>query len=61
MTRKDYVQFAELLRTAKNRYGLNDSIHYLENGIIDILWADNPRFDVERFVKACVNEEENDG
>jgi len=47
MTAKDYRKIAEVLREGKVSEGLIDSF-------VDMLQADNARFDVARFKAACI-------
>jgi len=66
MTRKDYVALAEALHGAKPVPMAYQSAEAWEIGnvywrecmiaISDVLAADNPRFDRERFIKACQGE-----
>lgn len=68
MTRKDYVKIAEAINetvrqndtdahctSEDNDYvnGKRDATHTIMVGIADMLAADNPRFDRERFYRAC--------
>jgi hypothetical protein len=50
MTRKDYVKIAEVIR---NRTNLNDR-EYLAKEFALMLREDNPRFDRDKFMKACI-------
>lgn len=59
MTRKDYVALADALLSARNEAkelaevrGVNWAVRY----IAEKLSADNPRFDVARFERACWGE-----
>ena len=55
MSKKDYVKFAEVIRVAKQRdYEIGAQVlRFFEIEIADLFAADNPRFDRERFAKAC--------
>ena len=61
MTRKDYVKFSELIRRAKLRETLPEEfppvMEFIEAEISNIFAEDNPRFDAERFARACEYEE----
>ena len=50
MTKKDYVAIAAILREAP-QYG--DPVDYIIAELCDVLKADNPRFERERFIAAC--------
>jgi hypothetical protein len=50
MTKKDYVRAAEI---CKDDY---DSDANVVRAFVDFFTGDNPRFDVERFVEACMPE-----
>ena len=56
MTRKDYIQFAELIKDSIYPLGakrdLNTILHITED-LIELFRLDNDRFDSERFRKAC--------
>jgi len=59
MSRKDYVKFAEMLRGLPD--GMSHTRHVVywtdvRDRIADIFAVDNPRFDRERFEKACKGE-----
>ena len=49
MTKKDFVQFAELVRTTP---GLSENALFMSN-LIGVLGESNPRFDAKRFTEAC--------
>ncbi len=60
MTRKDYVLIAEALKNARpDPHGTTISRHRYDGwhvsacALADALANDNPRFDRERFLKAC--------
>ncbi len=57
MTRKDYVLIAEALKKARPTPSDYNSAHVQFRAdvtlIADALANDNPRFDRERFLKAC--------
>lgn len=63
MTRKDYVLIAEALREARvdiqckepeeQVQTLKDGVSYAADWIADALAGENPRFDRNRFLKAC--------
>jgi len=60
MTRKDYIKFAEMYKTAlsmyttdKNRPVCNALIHSLINDTCIIFHLENPGFDANRFKAAC--------
>jgi len=55
MTKKDYLRAAEVIRTelwVRN----DDERELLVGTFIDFFQGDNPRFNEERFRKACQNE-----
>ena len=56
MTKKDYIQFAELIKNSIYPLGakrdLNTILHITED-LIELFKLDNDRFDSERFRKAC--------
>ena len=54
MTRKDYVALAEALRVAGDMLNTGIGVHeaYVV-AVADVLAADNPRFDRDRFYKAA--------
>lgn len=62
MTRKDYVALAEALNTAYEQastrpdWGWERTWEASVYAVADTLEQDNPRFDRERFVKACQGE-----
>jgi hypothetical protein len=56
MTRKDYNKIAESLKNSKPCPDLKDMLFAWEvtvAGLADALHDDNPRFDYDRFIKAC--------
>lgn len=56
MTRKDYIALAEALHEAHEESGLSTGWALTVDKIANVLAADNPRFDRERFVRACQGE-----
>lgn len=55
MTRKDYVRTAEILNG--NRKFIDHPVYAdLVNEFIEMFESDNPRFDVNRFIKATQGE-----
>ena len=71
MTKKDYIKLAGVIRQAhedvgalrpldEDRAALRrvEGVARLQYLIADVLAADNPRFDRERFVEACEPKEE---
>jgi hypothetical protein len=56
MTRKDYEAFAEAVRVEQwNAEHDTWTVGQVINMMADVFRADNPRFDRDRFVAACVN------
>lgn len=62
MTKKDYIKLAELIRNERQYFNdwqqvgigsIQVPLDHLLNGLAYILAEDNPRFDRERFIKAC--------
>lgn len=63
MTRKDYVTLAESIRTSRHmamKYAVGErqdeqliATDRTAKHVADALQSDNPRFDRERFLKAC--------
>ena len=52
MTRKDYVSTSEILFSIQ--YAVTPEIHsHLVESFAEMFSVDNPRFDFERFRKAC--------
>jgi hypothetical protein len=56
MTKKDYIAIAEVIRNA--RFSDDDGDYpsdrrSLAGAIADVMAADNPRFDRDRFLTAC--------
>ena len=61
MTRKDYVMFAEAISNCKtycdkNGYSI-DGLMVLQGYLTATLKMDNPRFDEDKFAKACERKE----
>ncbi len=58
MTRKDYVLIAEVIRTEADTWSATSlqgrAISSLAYRISEALHKDNPRFDSDRFIKACM-------
>lgn len=58
MTRKDYILIARVFRQAQeDNYGdssANAGIEYASDLLADALAKENPRFDRDKFIKACV-------
>ena len=62
MTKKDYIQIAEISRqcgdidfptTSEYSIGLDDCRKVFVFKFADLAIKDNPRFDREKFIKAC--------
>ena len=55
MTRRDYVKFAGLISRHATRKSKaeKDLVRDVAKGMADIFSEDNPRFNVDRFYKAC--------
>ena len=57
MTRKDYVLIAEAIKDTREEYALTDSAVNTLSALVAVISSrlenENPRFDVERFEKAC--------
>jgi len=53
MTRKDYELIAKAIRCASAAPGYAARNSFAAFAIADALASDNPRFDRERFLKAC--------
>ena len=53
MTRKDYVAIAEVIADAKDRFNMDGAGQYIAGRLADMMAADNPSFDRERFLKAA--------
>lgn len=60
MTKKDYVEIARIFKDTRrfhstyNKEGhATAKISDLEDAFVALLQSDNPRFDCERFLKAC--------
>jgi len=53
MTKKDYVALAKIIRDS--HMGTPNALDYPKfmNDLLPFLKADNPRFDVGKFLKAC--------
>lgn len=57
MTKKDYERAASMIQdTRRNVNGPRDveAIHAIEGAFAAFFASDNPRFDRERFLRACV-------
>lgn len=65
MTKKDYIAIAQEFANQHSENALNQALGSantpyravvrLANRVADVLAADNPRFDRERFLAACEN------
>jgi hypothetical protein len=57
MTRKDFQLIADILskHASENSYGIDHTVKAIALDFAHALQATNPRFDVQRFVKACTN------
>ena len=56
MTRKDYVAIAALIkhqRESAERDDIQLGVEYIADSLAHFFKTDNPRFDRERFLKAC--------
>jgi hypothetical protein len=54
MTKKDYIRFADMLKTLKKEKGMDwDTLIAVQVKLQNILKADNPAFDVDRFTAAA--------
>jgi hypothetical protein len=55
MTRKDYIAIAEAIRlTTEDEYGRDSTgLAFCASRIAHVMAADNPRFDRDKFLKAC--------
>jgi len=53
VTKKDYIAFAKAIKEEQEQGSFHASLDSLVNRICDIFVADNPRFDREKFLKAC--------
>lgn len=56
MTRKDYVMIAKAIADTRGDYGnlaVQKAIDNIAYALANDFAADNPRFDYDRFVKAC--------
>lgn len=68
MTKKDYKAIAEAFNNIRLRYpgpggydiGFNDGISAAANELCSTFRSDNPRFDREKFLKACGANDAND-
>lgn len=68
MSRKDYKQFAKMIRetrlllTIENRVGHvisgQEAVNLIEDKLTAILWQDNPYFDLRRFRQEAYPEED---
>ncbi len=56
MTRKDYVAIAERFAEVNQRFMDSDVWVVLRAEMADVFLADNPRFDRDKFVRACGSE-----
>lgn len=52
MTRKDYVATAEILKSFSNEID-PDTFRDLVRDFVEMFATDNPRFDEQKFAKAC--------
>ena len=50
MTRKDYIKIAKILKTTELEDRRRNSV---AASFASMCMEDNPRFDIERFLKAC--------
>ena len=53
MTRRDYLLIAKLIKDASAAPGFAVRHAFVAHALADALAKDNPRFDRERFMKAC--------
>lgn len=57
MTKKDYIAIAEAIRVADDSCDMDNASHtgvYIAaTSITKVMAADNPRFDRDKFLKAC--------
>lgn len=56
MTRKDYVAISKAIAATRGNYGnlaVQKAIDNVAYALADEFRGDNPRFDYDRFVKAC--------
>ena len=56
MTKKDYIQFANLMRSTLtyiviDKYNVSKVYHNILSGMIEIFQKDNFKFDDDRFIK----------
>ena len=51
MTRKDYILISNSIK--KNFDGSNEGFYHFIMDLCDLLYADNPQFDYDRFLNAC--------
>lgn len=61
MTRKDYVKLARVVREVAEEYASHGHWHAVNSfkmKLAEVLAADSPRFDRERFYRACEPEKE---
>jgi len=49
MTRKDYIKIANIIRKTE----AYENEHFFHE-LIDMFQDDNPRFDMQRFINACI-------
>lgn len=53
MTRKDYIEIARILREFRNCFNSDGNYSSMVEWFADWCEDDNPRFDRDRFEKAC--------
>lgn len=53
MTRKDYILIAKAIKDASSAPGFAARNSFVTHALADALAKDNPRFDRDRFMKAC--------
>lgn len=53
MSRKDYELIAQVISGLKNRVVDDMALNAIVSNFIEELEDDNPRFDAQRFAKAC--------
>jgi hypothetical protein len=55
MSRKHYIEVARILREAREAGEIRvETLHLLMADFIELFQADNPRFDQDRFERACL-------
>ena len=57
MTKRDYIAIADIIRTARNRYGerylgVDDTIKYITVELMDYMTRDNRKFNRDLFLNA---------